>query len=62
MSLDFFLILILFVLYFKKKLLFLQRSREGRQADEAMSGPDAAKVKASVYNYIIEPFKIKQND
>ena len=50
------------MLYFKKKLLFLQRSREGRQADEAMSGLDAAKVKASVYNYIIEPFKIKQND
>ena len=35
MSLDFFLILILFVLYFKKKLLFLQRSREKEKAEEA---------------------------
>ena len=35
MSLDFFLILILFVLYFKKKLLFLQRSREKEKPEEA---------------------------
>ncbi len=49
------------MLNLSKNYLFLQRSREGKGADEGLVSRRQKEV-ASVYNIIIKPLKFKQND